>query len=137
METTNSFRERLLKRLFGLSYSEPLYADRNSSVIDVKPNKAPYYKEKGWRENGRFVKGWFRCPYGAWRGLIEKTPSGRYKFYIFNPPAELRKHSHWQCFHYTGDGEKYFIHFSNDSQSIDGGIMSIQRILHESMQNRR
>lgn len=113
------------------------YPNQHSrSGINVRPSATPYHQEKGWKDRGNVIEGWYRCRYGAWQGKVERTPSGKLKFYIIKPPEELKQHSHWKCFHYTGEGEEYFIHFSKDHHSLDGGIMAVQRILNESFDRR-
>ena len=117
--------------------SPPSSALARNGRIDVRPSNIPYYQQSGWKEKRNIVEGWYRCRFGAWRGEIIRTISGKLKFFIFNPPPQLKEHSHWHCFNYTGKDNRYFIHFSKDSSSLDAGIMAIQRILDQSFRDQR
>ena len=109
---------------------------KNRSAIDVKPSSNPYYIERGWVFKNGPYEGYYRCKYGAWKGLITKGISMPLKFYIFDPPEEVLRGSHRACFS-TLDGYRYHVHFSVDLQSVDGGIMAIEKCIRESIEECR
>ena len=108
-------------------------------VINVKANPSPYHIERGWKKNGRFHEGYYRCRLRAFKGEIEEGSNGVYKFYIFNPPAEMLNGPHKPCFtpnSRSGNGNRFHIHFGVNSNDLDGGIMAVERLLTESLSRR-
>ena len=101
----------------------------------VRPNPLPYHLEKGWQKIGRVYHGYYRCKLGAFKGEIGERPGGDYKFYIFNPPEAVLNGPHAPCFTPVGNN-RYHIHFRIDARSLDAGVMSVERLLYQSI-NRR
>jgi hypothetical protein len=105
-------------------------------VIKVERSRRPYHEEQGWQHtNGLFsskLTGYYRTRYGSFKGKIELgfNPS----FYIHNPPAELRDHSHWICFS-ARSGGWYSIHFSTRPRDVDSGIMTVERLITEAFED--
>lgn len=113
------------------------YARINSAgPIEIKPNSLPYHQERGWTCRNNSYSGYYRCKYGAWKGLITKNFGAPIKFYIFDPPKQVFSGTHSACFT-SKDGYRYHIHFQVDSQSIDSGILSVERTIFESIENTR
>jgi hypothetical protein len=108
-------------------------------TVTIERSARPYYEEQGWQfgRGGWFstpkLTGYYRTPFGSFKG--EATDS--LTFFIFDPPEELKSHSHWVCFSYRGGG-KYFIHFRVRPKDIDSGIMQVERMINEAFeQNHR
>jgi hypothetical protein len=101
--------------------------------IPVKRSTATYMTQQGWQRHNWFGipewRGYYRTRFGSFKGKIE--PSTPPKLYIHNPPAALRRHSHWPCFTPRNDGW-YSIHFSIVPTDWDSAILTIERLLHES-----
>lgn len=89
----------------------------------------PLWQERRWRQNGNLYEGYYRTPYGSFRGRIVYRFSGYFDYYILDPPACLQNHSHARCFIRKGD--VYEIHFSRRGRTIDDGLMEVERILTE------
>ncbi|TVM03339.1 MAG: hypothetical protein CV087_05590 [Candidatus Brocadia sp. WS118] len=106
-----------------------------SSAIDVKANKLPFHRERGWKNNAGIYRGYFRCRFGAFKGEIEERANEEYKFYILNPPTEVLIGAHKACFTSTGNG-RFHIHFGINSNNLDSGIMAVERLLSQSLQRR-
>jgi hypothetical protein len=105
-------------------------------AIRVQRSAQTYHEEQGWERHaaGWFstktqLRGFYRTPYGSFEGEIALNGSSP-SFYIIHPPAALKSHSHWICFHYRGS-DRYWIHFSQRPKDIDSGIMSVERMLNE------
>lgn len=112
----------IVKRLFAIS-----------ERIIVKRNSTTYLKQQGWKlTNSRSSlqwEGFYRSRFGSFKGKVESLSSPR--FYLYNPPQVLRRHSHWVCFSDQGGGW-YAAHFRTVPKDLDSGVMAIERIIHES-----
>ena len=100
--------------------------------ITVKRDAQSYITELGWELTSGSNPGWqgyYRSRYGSYLGYI--IPSTPPKFYIHNPPQELRGHSHWTCFQPVNDGW-YFVHFYRVPKEWDSAILKIEGIINES-----
>jgi hypothetical protein len=92
-----------------------------------------YWEEQRWQLNGMNLNGYYRTYYGSYKGTIDLFESGDHQFYIHNPPQQLRRHSHWPCFMFRGNG-LYWVHFRIKPKNVDAGIITIERIIRESME---
>lgn len=100
----------------------------------VKRKATPYWMEQGWRQDSLGYRGRYKTEHGSWEGYIHVEFGNEYKFYIYNPPEQLRNHSHWRCFRKQDSYGKYWVHFSDNPENIDSGILSIEKILAESFE---
>lgn len=115
-----------------VNQQEPVNPVKIGSQV-VKRRVTPYWIEQGWCRTSQGYRGKYKTKYDSWMGLIE-TDYDSHKFYIFNPPDELRSHSHWACFRKQDAYGKYWVHFSQEPENIDEGIISIQKILAEAFE---
>jgi len=99
--------------------------------IVIKRIPTPYWKEQGWKKATDGYRGYYRTKYGSWYGVVVNPYSNHFEFYIYNPPPQLQRHPHWQCFVHQGN-RWYIIHFSVPPKDISSGIIQIERIIHES-----
>jgi hypothetical protein len=102
----------------------------------IKRSSKSYLNERGWRKTGSFPSqeyhGWYRCPYGSWKGRVLASTSNPC-FYLYKPPTALKlKHPHNACFSSQGDGW-FSVHFRTVPRDIDSGVIAIERILTECM----
>ncbi len=115
------------------------YRQTQNKVIDVRkvvrPNPLPYHLESGWRKDDRTYQGYYRCRLGAFRGEVEESYNGDYKFYILDPPQQILNGSHKACFTNNG-GNRYHVHFGVNSENLDGGIMAVERLLFQNLNGR-
>jgi len=118
---------------------------KKRELITVQRDTRSYVEQQGWTGmNARLwqllpvwgeLRGYYRTRYGSFKGKI--TIQGfTSKFYIYDPPSELRSYSHWSCFNIQPDGS-YFVHFTTPPQDIDSGIMMIERIIVEAYTGRK
>src|SRR5438270_729659 len=118
-------------------------SEREGMEIRIKPGTTAgdvlrdlNLTERGWRKTGSFPSqeylGYYRCPYGSWKGrVLASTSSPRY--YLYKPPEALKlKHPHSACFSSQGDGW-FSVHFRTIPRDIDSGVIAIERILTECM----
>ena len=99
----------------------------------VGPTGRPYWQLRGWHvENGQLA-GFYRTPYGSFAGYIRDWDTNRPEFYIIRPPEALRHHPHWMCFRHRGGG-RYFIHFDPPPPNPDAGILSVEEVLTEALE---
>ena len=101
----------------------------------LRSDKAcPYWKENGWNRRGRNYAGYYQTQYGKFEGSIEESFLGNYSYYIFYPPGKVTEGTHGACFRYKGNG-MYFIHFSEKPDNVSEGIISVEMVISESMNN--
>jgi len=99
-----------------------------------KDQGLPYWKQNGWLKRGNMYEGYYRTPYGRWKGVIKENFLNSYSFFMYDPPECLKSHNHWKCFTYKGD-EKYHIHFSDKPEDIGSGIIIVERLISEAFEN--
>ena len=92
-----------------------------------------YWQERRWTRDNNTYSGNFQTPYAAFQGWIEEEQSGHINFYLQNPSAEIRRHSHWSCFQHRGD-EWYLIHMARQPKDVSSGIMTIEKLIREAYQ---
>lgn len=109
---------------------------RKQTKIVRKNREYPYWKENGWQKRQDTYRGYYKTSYGMWRGMVKENYKSRYSFYIFYPPEALRDHKHWQCFSYKGNG-KHAIHFSRKPRDISSGIITVEQLLREAIEQNR
>lgn len=103
----------------------------------IQRSDEPCWKERGWTKipngsRGCTYHGYYLGRFFFFKGLIEeKYFPGDFEFFIFNPSAALKAHSHWQCFNnYRGDN-KFFIHFTEEPKDVYSGIAQVESIISE------
>jgi hypothetical protein len=101
--------------------------------VTVSRRKIPYWQENGWERDGDHYWGCYKTPYGKWAGTVVRTHKKHFKYYIQDPPPELKEHSHWVCFSCKGD-DLYHIHFSKKPKDVSSGILAIESIISESFE---
>ena len=91
-----------------------------------------YWQEQHWRLDlpRMLMQGYYRTFYGSFKGEIVLSKNGDHQYFVFDPPHELQRHTHWPCFVYRGNG-KYWVHFSVRAENVDAGIITIEKILRE------
>ena len=89
------------------------------------------FQRRGWRTEGKWLRGYYRTRYGAFEGKIRRRMEGPGDFYIRNPPSELKRHRHWACFSKSNDGW-YSLHFATVPKSTCEGIKAMELMLLES-----
>ena len=103
-------------------------ARRLGSYRDVN-----YWVEQGWKLMGNKLGGYYRTLYKAFPGHIDLFDSGKHRYFIQNPPPQLQQHRHWPCFVHKGAG-LYWVHFHIEPRNVDTGIVTIEKILGESLE---
>lgn len=97
-----------------------------------------YWQERGWRRHGEhLLYGYYRTFRGSYEGVIKLFQSGVHQYFIINPPRELAYHSHAQCFTYQGHDGLFGIHFNIQPENVDAGIIVIEAILGEALQQKK
>jgi hypothetical protein len=109
-----------------------LHALRRGTIIRRSPKT--YLSQQGWRKaflhSGSEWQGYYRTRFGSFKGRVAASNPPR--FYIYKPPENLKRHSHWPCFSDQGNGW-YSVHFLRIPTDLDSGVMMIERIICESM----
>jgi hypothetical protein len=103
-------------------------------VIRVERQQIPYWRQQGWTRSGNRYTGSYQTPNGAFGGLADRHSPSYYRFYIFDPPEELARHSHWVCFVPRG-GSTYEVHLARQPADVSSGILTIERLLVEAFQH--
>jgi hypothetical protein len=104
-----------------------------NSVEKVQRQQIPYWQESGWTRRGNQYRGAYQTPYGAFRGTIQDRGAGKFEFFMYDPPAALRSHSHWSCFQDQGSGW-YAVHMGRRPADVSSGIMTIERLVIEALE---
>ena len=102
--------------------------------ILLRPVNRPYWDLTHWREVGDRLAGYYRTPWGSFEGYVLHAKGKRPQFFIVQPPAALKNHIHWICFHDTGQlNDTYSIHFSPAPTDADTGILAVEKVLGEAL----
>jgi hypothetical protein len=96
----------------------------------VDRRERPYWEERGWQQQGNTYSGNYQTRYGAFQGWIEQERSGHINFYLHNPSAAIRSHSHWTCFQHRNN-DWFLIHMGREPKDVSSGIMTIERLIKE------
>ena len=99
-------------------------------AIAVQRRQIPYWRDRGWALNHNVYTGNYQTPYAAFQGWIEQERSGHINFYLYNPSAEIRSHSHWTCFQHRGN-DWYLVHMGRQPADVSSGILTIERLITE------
>jgi hypothetical protein len=102
-------------------------------AISVERREIPYWRERGWICDRNNYTGSYQTPYAAFQGRIEERWSGNMKFFLYNPSAQIRRHSHWICFADRGSGW-YLVHMARWPKDVSSGIITIERLIAEAYQ---
>ena len=100
----------------------------HAPAIPVERRQIPYWQERKWTLDGNAYSGSYQTPYAAFQGWIEQEHSGRLNFFLHNPSAEIRRHSHWTCFQHRGN-DWYLVHMGREPRDVGSGIMTIERLI--------
>lgn len=90
-----------------------------------------YWQDSGWVRHGDVMKGYYRTFRGSFKGEIHIVRSGHHRYFIMEPPPQLKKHEHSMCFLWRGRG-RYLVHWQSQPASVDAGILRLEQILQES-----
>ena len=111
-------------------------ARRTGSAELIKRQEVPYWQERGWTRSGAVYTGNYQTPYGAFPGRIEASDgwfSSYMRFYIDYPPEQVFASPHRACFQPAG-GNRFHVHMSTMPADIGSGIMTIERLLTEAIE---
>ena len=98
----------------------------------IRPINRPYWQLRHWERKGDRLTGFYRTPGGTYEGYILHPNAPRPEFFIKNPPAALKRHHHWICFHAVSK-DSYSIHFSPAPPNPDAGILAVEKVLSEAL----
>ncbi len=102
----------------------------NNDICVVRCMPRAFWEKLGWERTGDTYQGYYRTPFGSFQGYI--VQQGKvFCVYIFNPPAEAKKHPKWSCFVHTGNGW-FWVNQKRFAKDVDGAIMAVQRIIEDS-----
>ena len=97
----------------------------------VQRLQIPYWQDRGWARSKGVYTGAYQTPYAAFSGHATERGCGNFEFFLHEPSAEIRSHSHWVCFQDRGSGW-YLIHMGKQPNDISSGILTIERLIVES-----
>jgi hypothetical protein len=97
-------------------------------------DNTPIWQKRGWKKKDKTFTGYYRTKYYAAKGEVIKK-GDKFKVYIFHPPAELKKHPKWHCFHERGKN-KYEInlYYQPKDGKIDSIILYVERLIYQSFE---
>ena len=108
------------------------YTPPGNQTHTVPRHPIPYWREQGWARDGQSYTGEFQTAFGRWPGWITESPGGRVDTHIGNPPAALKRHSHWPCFRKRDNGW-FFIHPIKDVPDVSAAILAVEKTLTEAL----
>jgi hypothetical protein len=100
----------------------------------VERQEIPYWQQQGWSRDGNQYVGSYQTAYGAFYGTIEDRSGRNFNFLIYDPPKQIRQHSHWSCFQDRGKNW-YLVHMSRKPADLSSGILTIERLLTEAFKS--
>ena len=106
------------------------WARGHAPATPVQRRELPYWQEHGWIQENNTYTGNYQTPYASFQGWIEQERSGQINFFLYNPSAEIRSHSHWTCFQHRGQ-DWYLIHMGRQPRDVSSGIITIERLITE------
>jgi len=109
--------------------SAPRFPSMGKPIL-VSRDTRSYWEQRGWTRSGFKYEGYYRTPFGSWKGKAEVSFSGRVELFIHKPPEALENHSHWACFRGQWGGW-YFIHTNEPIADLSSGILAVEKILLE------
>ncbi|MCC6678638.1 MAG: hypothetical protein IT436_16005 [Phycisphaerales bacterium] len=98
----------------------------------IRRHSQPLWEERGWRQEGQRLAGWYRTRYGSYAGDINDAFGREPEYYIIKPPKALLNGPHGACFWQKGR-HRYFVHWSQRPDSVNTGILRIEHALQEAM----
>jgi hypothetical protein len=103
-------------------------------AVTVAPQACALWLQRGWRNEGKTLRGAFRTRWGSCSGEISLDRRGYARdYFIISPPQALLDGSHGPCFRARGGG-RYWVHFNHDGHGdIDAGIVAIERLLNQAL----
>jgi len=102
-------------------------------AIPVQRQQIPYWQERGWNRKGNHYTGSYQTRYGAFRGEIVQHSGNDIEFYLYQPSAEIQRHSHWVCFQHGGN-DWYLVHMGRRPKDVSSGIITIERLITEAFE---
>lgn len=120
-------------RSTGKRQKENRPTSRHLGIIEIQRNSVPLHQERGWRQKGDELVGYFRTRRTAVRGRIAKPFSRSPEFFVIDPPSELLNGEHSACFSKRRKGV-YAIHFNDKPVDVTAGIMSVENTIQEAFQ---
>jgi predicted acyl esterase len=106
------------------------WARGHAPTTAVQRRELPYWQEHGWTREDNTYTGNYQTPYAAFQGWIEQERSGQINFFLHNPSAKIRSHSHWTCFQHRGQ-DWYLVHMGRQPRDVSSGIITIERLITE------
>jgi hypothetical protein len=98
----------------------------------IKRREQPYWLERGWVRKGDTYIGNYQTRHGSFRALIEQRGADL-RFFMFDPPQEVRQGTHWACFQDRGNN-LYHVHMSQRPTDVSSGIITIERLIADAFE---
>ena len=104
-------------------------------LLHVTRRPSTYWEDRGWIRDRDRYDGYFGINGRMCPGVISWGSRGLKSCLVSNPPQELWTHPHAGCFAHVGNGT-YAVHFKQNPKSVDAAIMTVERIIKESIERR-
>jgi len=92
--------------------------------------------QRGWVQNGNIYRGYYRTPYGAWKGEIVRR-GHKYRVFVIDPPIpQLKMHSEKAlCVHIVNKKKaEVDLHKQPKNNDVGAVILYIETLIVESFQ---
>ena len=100
----------------------------------------PYWKERGWTQNGKTYCGFYKTKYGNCEGKVVQRVGGEATPWIFLPPdvqKRMENHSHWVCFHADRPKGWFRINLMVASKDPSSAILEVENMIVEAYAGER
>lgn len=101
----------------------------------VQRQQIPYWQQRGWRRSGDTYSGTYQTRHGSFIGIVEDRGFGDIRFYLSDPPDQVRRSCHWACFQ-PRRSKGYQVHMSTRPADISSGILTIERLVTDAFEGR-
>ena len=118
---------RRLMSLLGAAAHRP-----HSPTQVVQRREVPYWQETGWTRQSDVYYGAYHTKFGVFAGMIEERWDN-FRFYMLDPPPEVRSCSHWACFQPRGK-KGFLVHMGYRPGDASSGIITIERLITDAFE---
>jgi hypothetical protein len=116
-------------QIIAIAPTKPANGSIGRILVEKVPE--PYWRERGWAKVGEEYVGFYKTRLAVCDGKIRVSPAGYCTIYIYNPPASVRKHPKWICFH-RAKGGWYRVNTVTECCDVSSAILEVEKIIKES-----
>ena len=120
-----------------LTRTTPISSSQTGNPKDFVLIQDPsLFVQRGWVQNGNTYRGYYRTPYGAWKGEIVRR-GHKFQVFVIDPPIlQLKKHPEkYLCVHEVNKTRaEVDLHKQPKNNDVGAVILYIETLIVESFQ---